>query len=73
MIVVVAFAASPGPFELVTVPNTELLANRGISVPSLHELAVKVKLVPSEALTAKEQPVAVPAFEKSEDCMPVTF
>jgi hypothetical protein len=70
---VVALVASPGPFELVTVPNTELTFNRGINVPSLHELTVNVKLVPEEALTEKEQLVAVPAFSKSEDCMPVTF
>jgi hypothetical protein len=72
VIVVVALVASPGPFELVTVPNTELTFNRGIKVPSLHELTVSVKLVPDSALTENEQ-LAVPAFSKSEDCMPVTF
>jgi hypothetical protein len=37
----------------------------GISVPSLQEETVSVKVVPDEAFTAKEHPVAVPALEKS--------
>jgi hypothetical protein len=34
-------------------------------VPSLQEETVNVKVVPDEAFTAKEHPVAVPALEKS--------
>jgi hypothetical protein len=44
-----------------------------MTVPSPHELTVKVKLVPDEALIANEQPAAVPAFSKSPSCIPVTF
>jgi hypothetical protein len=44
-----------------------------MTVPSPQELAVNVKLVPDSALIEKEQPVAVPAFEKSLLAMPVTF
>jgi pantothenate kinase-related protein Tda10 len=36
-----------------------------MSVPSLQEETVSVKVVPDAAITAKEQPVAVPALEKS--------
>ena len=66
-------ALLPGPLVAVTVPYTEFAVNCGMTVPSPQELAVNVKLVPDSALIEKEQPVAVPAFEKSLLAMPVTF
>jgi hypothetical protein len=57
----------------VTVPYTEFAISWGMTVPSPHELTVSVKLVPEDALTEKEHPVAVPAFEKSAFAIPVTF
>jgi hypothetical protein len=55
-----------GPLVLVTVPNTEFAITCGTSVPFPHDETVSVKLVPDVPLMEKTQPVAVPAFEKSE-------
>jgi hypothetical protein len=62
-----------GPFVLVTVPNTEFARSWGVRVPSLHEDIDIVIVVPEDALGENEQPVAVPAFEKSPAAIELTF
>jgi hypothetical protein len=62
-----------GPFVLVSVPKTSFARTCGWSVPSEHPVILRVKLVPEEALGVKVQPVAVPAFEKSDAATALTF
>ena len=70
-VVVSEFAV--GPLVLVTVPNTEFAITWGSRVPFPQDETVSVKLVPDDALIEKTQPVAVPAFEKSEFATESTF
>ena len=52
--------------------ETAFAANLGVSVPSPHPVTVTVNVVPVLAFGLKEQPEAVPAFEKSVPLKPLT-
>jgi len=66
-----AVVADDGPvLPAVSVPPSA--ANRGMIVPSEHPDTRTVRVVPESEPGANEQPVAVPAFEKSPASTPVT-
>ena len=67
----VAVAALAGPL-LAATSDTLLAASTGVTVPSVHPLAVTVTDVPVAAEGVKVQPVAVPALLKSLATMPDT-
>jgi hypothetical protein len=73
IIVVLAEVLEGGPFVLVTVPKTEFARTWGVRVPSPQEDIDMVIVVPEVALGENEQPVAVPAFEKSPAAIELTF
>ena len=72
VIVVVASASAVGP-AFPAASEAPLAAKRGVMVPLLHELTVTVRVVDDVSVPGlNEQPVAVPALEKSVPATPVT-
>ena len=71
VIVVVAVAALAGP-ALPAASEAPLIANRGITVPSPHDVIVTVRVFPESVPGANTQLSAVPLLEKSAAATPVT-